>query len=54
MKKIMDNLLYIIAFFMIVLWAMGYFIFNAFWIIHLLLIIGLIAVIIKVVRSSKV
>ncbi len=50
----MDNMLYIIAFFLIVLWGVGYFVFNAFWIIHLLLIIGLLAVILKVVRSSKI
>lgn len=50
----MNNLLYIIAIVLILLWAIGYLGFNLDGIIHILLVIALIAVILRVIQGRKI
>lgn len=49
----MGNLLYIIAVVLIILWALGFFAYNAGGIIHILLIIAAIAILLRVIQGNK-
>jgi hypothetical protein len=49
----MGNLLYLIAVFLIVAWAIGFLAYGAGGIIHLLLIIALIAVLLRVIKGNR-
>ena len=49
---IMGGLLYIIAVVLIILWAIGYFGYHAGGIIHALLVIAIIAILLRVIRSA--
>jgi len=49
----MGNLLYIIAVVLIILWALGFFAYNAGGIIHILLIIAAIAILLRVISGRK-
>jgi len=49
----MGNLLYIIAIVLIILWALGFFAYNAGGIIHILLIIAAIAILLRVIQGRK-
>jgi hypothetical protein len=49
----MSNLLYIVAVILVIVWAAGFFAYNAGGIIHILLIIALIAVILRVIRGKN-
>jgi hypothetical protein len=49
----MGNLLYIIAVVLIILWALGFFMYSAGGIIHILLIIAAIAIILRVIQGRK-
>ncbi len=48
----MGGLLYIIAVILVIFWAIGYFGYHAGGIIHVLLVIALIAVLLRVIRSA--
>lgn len=48
----MGGLLYIIAVILIIFWAIGYFGYHAGGIIHVLLVIAIIAVLLRVIRSA--
>jgi hypothetical protein len=48
----MGNLLYLIAVILIIAWAIGYFGYHAGGIIHILLVIAIIAVLLKIIRSA--
>jgi len=48
----MNNLLYIIAIILLIVWATGFFAFNAGSIIHLLLLIAVIAVLLRIIKGS--
>jgi hypothetical protein len=50
----MENILYIAAVVLIILWAIGFFAYNAGGIIHILLVIAVIAVILRVIRGGKI
>ncbi len=50
----MGNLLYIVAVILIIGWLLGFFVFNAGGIIHILLVIALIAIIFRVIQGRKV
>ncbi len=50
----MSNLLYIIALIFVICWAVGFFAYSAGSIIHILLVIALIALILRLIRSDKV
>lgn len=49
----MGNLLYIIAVFLVVAWAIGFFAVNAGSIIHILLIIAVVAVLLRIIQGGK-
>jgi hypothetical protein len=49
----MGNLLYIIAVVLIILWALGFFAYNAGGIIHILLVIAVIAILLRVISGRK-
>jgi hypothetical protein len=48
----MGGLLYIIAVILIIAWAIGYFGYHAGGLIHALLVIAIIAIILRVIRSA--
>ena len=48
----MGNLLYIFAVILVVLWAIGFFAYNAGDIIHILLVVAVIAVLLKIIRGD--
>ena len=50
----MSNLLYLIAVLLIIFWALGFFMYSAGSIIHILLVIAIIAVLVRVIRGDKV
>ena len=50
----MNNLLYIIAVILILGWAVGFFAYGASGIIHVLLVIAIVAVLLNVIRGSRV
>ncbi|CAM4092237.1 MULTISPECIES: lmo0937 family membrane protein [Flavobacterium] len=50
----MQNLLYIIAVVLIILWALGYFVFSVGSLIHFLLVIAAIAVLLRIIQGKKI
>ncbi len=50
----MQNLLYTVAIIMIILWALGFFVYNVGGLIHILLIIAVIAVILRLIKGRNV
>ena len=53
-KKIMGNLLYVVAVILIIAWAIGFIGYSAGGIIHVLLVIAIIAIILRVIQGQKV
>ncbi len=51
-SKTMGNLLYVIAVILIIGWAIGFFGYHAGGIIHVLLVIAIIAILFRVIRSA--
>jgi len=49
----MSNLLYIVAVLLIVVWATGFFAYNAGSIIHILLVIAIVAVLLRVISGRN-
>jgi len=52
LKNVMGNLLYLIAVVLVVIWAIGFFGYHSGGIIHALLVIALIVVVLRVIRSA--
>ena len=50
----MENLLYIAAVVLVILWAVGYLGYNAGGLIHILLVIALIAILFRLIKGKKV
>ncbi len=50
----MGNLLYIIAVILIIGWAIGFIGFGAGGIIHILLVIGIIAILFRIIQGRRV
>ena len=50
----MQNLLYTIAVVMVILWALGFFVYSAGALIHILLVIAVIAVIFRLIQGKSV
>jgi hypothetical protein len=50
----MSNLLYTIAVILIILWALGFFVYSFGDIVHILLVIAVIAIILRVIRGKGV
>lgn len=48
----MSNILYLLAVFLIIFWAIGFFAYQASGLIHILLVIAMIAIILRVLRGS--
>lgn len=49
----MGNLLYVIAVILIIVWAIGFWGYQAGGLIHILLVIAVIAVLLRVIRGGK-
>jgi hypothetical protein len=50
----MGNLLYAIAVILLIAWALGFFVYSAGSIIHILLVIAVIAVVFRLIRGERV
>ncbi len=50
----MGNLLYVIAVILIIAWLLGFFVYSAGSIIHILLVIAVIAIIFRVIRGQRI
>ena len=50
----MSNLLYVIAVIFVIAWALGFFVYSAGSIIHLLLVIAVIAILLRLIRGGTV
>jgi hypothetical protein len=50
----MGNLLYIIAVILIIFWAIGFFVYSAGTIIHILLILAAISILLRIIQGSRV
>jgi len=50
----MSNLLYTIAVILVILWALGFFVYSAGSIIHILLVIAIIAVLFRLIKGREI
>lgn len=50
----MTNLLYIVAVILIIGWLLGFFVFHAGGLIHVLLVIAVIAILVRIIQGRKV
>jgi hypothetical protein len=50
----MSNLLYAIAVILLIAWALGFFVYSAGSIIHILLVIAVIAIIFRLIRGERI
>lgn len=48
----MNNLLYIIAVVLIIFWLLGFFVYSAGSLIHILLVIAIIAILVRVIKGD--
>ena len=49
----MGSLLYLVAVILIILWALGFFVYSAGGIIHILLVIAIVAILLRVISGRK-
>ena len=49
----MSNLLYTVAVLLVILWALGFFVYSFGNIIHILLVIAVIAVLLRLIKGGK-
>lgn len=50
----MQNLLYTVAIILVILWALGFFVYSAGNIIHILLVIAVIAILLRLIKGRGV
>jgi Family of unknown function (DUF5670) len=50
----MQNLLYTIAVILVILWALGFFVYSAGNIIHILLVIAVIAIVLRLIKGKEI
>jgi hypothetical protein len=50
----MSNLLYTIAVILVILWALGFFVYSAGSLIHILLVIAVIAIIFRLIKGNGI
>lgn len=50
----MSGLLYLIALILIIGWVLGFFVYSAGSIIHILLVLAVVAVLLRLIRGKKV
>jgi hypothetical protein len=49
----MGSLLYIIAVILIIGWLLGFFVYSAGGVIHILLVLAIVAILLQVIRGSR-
>ncbi len=49
----MNNLLYTFAVILIIVWALGFFAYNAGNVIHILLVIAIVAILLRVIKGKN-
>jgi hypothetical protein len=49
----MSSLLYLVAVILIIGWFLGFFVFHATGLIHILLVIAIIAILLRIIRGSN-
>lgn len=49
----MNSILYLVAVLLVILWAIGFFVYSAGALIHLLLVIAVIAILLRIIRGSR-
>lgn len=50
----MNSLLYIVAVILIIGWALGFFLYDASGLIHILLVIAIIVVLLRVIQGKRI
>jgi len=50
----MGNFLYTLAVVLVILWALGFFVYSLGAIIHILLVIAIIAVLLRIIQGKKI
>lgn len=50
----MSNLLYTVAVILIILWALGFFVYSLGSIIHVLLVIAVIAIVLRLIKGRSI
>ena len=50
----MQNLLYMAAVVLVILWALGFFVYSAGSLIHLLLVIAVIAILLRLIKGKTI
>ncbi|MCG2612539.1 lmo0937 family membrane protein [Flavobacterium sp. SM15] len=50
----MQNLLYMVAVVLVILWALGFFVYSAGNLIHLLLVIAVIAILLRLIKGKEI
>ncbi|WP_339889237.1 lmo0937 family membrane protein [uncultured Flavobacterium sp.] len=50
----MQNLLYIVAVILVILWALGFFLYSASGLIHILLVIAVIAILLRLIKGKGI
>ena len=50
---VMIDLLYVIAILLIIGWALGFFVYSAGWLIHILLVFAIIAILLRIIRGDN-
>lgn len=48
----MQNLLYTIAVVLVILWALGVFVYSAGYLIHILLVIAVVAILLRLIKGT--
>ncbi|MHC0440831.1 lmo0937 family membrane protein [Flavobacterium sp. 3-210] len=50
----MSNLLYTVAVILVILWALGFFVYSFGSVIHILLVIAIIAVLLRLIKGREI
>ena len=50
----MQNLLYLVAVLLVIFWALGFFVYSAGSLIHILLVIAVIAILLRLIRGKGI
>ncbi|HTJ48844.1 MAG TPA: lmo0937 family membrane protein [Cyclobacteriaceae bacterium] len=50
----MNNLLYLIAVVLIIFWLLGFFVYSAGYLIHILLVIAVVAILVRIIRGDRI
>ncbi len=50
----MQNLLYLVAVVLVILWVLGFFVYSAGALIHILLVIAAIAILLRLIKGKEI